>query len=197
MAIIVVGGHSRKVGKTSVVAGLISAFSRYPWMAVKISSHWHDNQSASCDGVKDDVCQIVEECERDGNADTSRFLAAGAVRSLWVQIKGNGLESAIQRLLPILQSYPFVIIESNSILRFIQPDLTILVLKFDVAEFKASAREMLLKADATVAVNYTPSVSPWQGIIPITLSRVPLFSTADLQIIPTGLIELIQTRLHL
>ena len=41
MAVIVVGGHSRNVGKTSVVAGLISAFSRYSWTAVKISWHRH------------------------------------------------------------------------------------------------------------------------------------------------------------
>ena len=36
--IVAVGGHSRNVGKTSVAAGLIYAFRKYSWTAIKISS---------------------------------------------------------------------------------------------------------------------------------------------------------------
>jgi len=41
MALIVIGGHSRSVGKTSVVAGLISALSEYNWTALKITQYGH------------------------------------------------------------------------------------------------------------------------------------------------------------
>jgi len=37
MAIVVVGGHSRSVGKTSVVAGLIAALREFNWTALKIT----------------------------------------------------------------------------------------------------------------------------------------------------------------
>jgi hypothetical protein len=197
MATIVVGGHSRKVGKTSVVAGLIAAFSRHPWTAVKISSHWHGGASANDDEVHDDAFQIVEERDGAGSTDTSRFLAAGALRSIWVQVGKNGLEIAMQRLHPILQVNPFVIIESNSILRFIQPDLTIMTLRFDVAEFKESAREMLLRADAAVAIGCHSLVAPWQGIPAESLTRIPLFAATDIQTVPPSLVEWIQKRLHL
>ena len=39
MALIVIGGHSRNVGKTSVVAGLIAALPEYNWTAFKITQH--------------------------------------------------------------------------------------------------------------------------------------------------------------
>jgi hypothetical protein len=41
MAIIVVGGSNRGVGKTSLVCGLIAALPEFRWTAVKISTHEH------------------------------------------------------------------------------------------------------------------------------------------------------------
>jgi hypothetical protein len=41
MAIIVVGGSNRGVGKTALVCGLIAALSDYRWTAVKITTHNH------------------------------------------------------------------------------------------------------------------------------------------------------------
>ncbi len=41
MAIIVVGGSNRGVGKTALVCGLIAALPEYRWTAVKISTHEH------------------------------------------------------------------------------------------------------------------------------------------------------------
>lgn len=197
MTTIVVGGHSRNVGKTSVVAGLIAAFSQYSWTALKISSHWHADSASLEDENKEDVCHIHEECNRDGRADTSRFLAAGAARSFWVRVREGRLEAAMPRLLPILQSNPFVIIESNAILQYIQPDLYIMVLRFDVEDFKESARVTLPRAHAAVAVNYGVSMPAWKGISCETISRIPLYPTTDPQIIPIGLIDLAQAHLHL
>ena len=42
MAIVVVGGQSRNVGKTSLVANLIKAVPERRWTAVKITQHEHD-----------------------------------------------------------------------------------------------------------------------------------------------------------
>jgi hypothetical protein len=189
MTTVVVGGHSRKVGKTSVAAGLIAAFPQYPWTAIKIS-HWHGDCSLA------DAYDICEEHDLAGNSDTSRYLAAGASRSLWARVKENRLEAAMKELRPILQSSPFLIIESNSILRYIQPDIYVLVLRYDVEEFKDSARDTLSRAHAIVAVNYNSAPHAWKGVPAEALAGIPLFPTEDPAKIPAGLLDLVRSRLN-
>ena len=48
MALIVIGGHSRGVGKTSVVSELIAALPEYNWMAMKITQHRHRLDPRDC-----------------------------------------------------------------------------------------------------------------------------------------------------
>jgi hypothetical protein len=194
MTTIAVGGHSRNVGKTSIVAGLIRAFNQYSWTAVKISSHKHANIPALGSTLDSSIYDVYEESNRDGSADTSRFLAAGASRSLWIRIEEDQSEVAMQQILPILQSSPFVIIESNRITRALRPDLFIMVLRFDVEDFKDSARRALRQANAIVAVNPDSSPPPWNGIAEI-LSGIPQFVTPDPQILPDGLSGFVQAYL--
>jgi hypothetical protein len=191
--IVAVGGHSRNVGKTSVAAGLIYALRRYPWTAIKISSHRHASLSNLKKDSEENFCDIYEESSREGSSDTSRFLAAGASRSLWMRIEDDRSDTA-QQLLPILQSCPFVLLESNQILRMIRPDLFIMVLRFDTMDFKDSARACLRQADAVVAVNPDLAPPPWEGISD-TLSKIPQFITADPCVMPAGLIDFVQSRL--
>ena len=47
MSLVVVGGHSRNIGETSVAAGLIAALPRYNWTAMKITQHGHGICSAA------------------------------------------------------------------------------------------------------------------------------------------------------
>jgi hypothetical protein len=54
MAIIVVGGSNRGVGKTTLVCGLIAALPEYRWNAVKITTHDHPQTTVSPDGSKAD-----------------------------------------------------------------------------------------------------------------------------------------------
>ncbi len=95
MALVVVGGHSRSVGKTSVVAGLIAALRHFNWTAVKITQYGHGICSANgeaCDcATADHSWAISEERDRSGESDTSRFLVAGAVQSLWVRTEQGRL----------------------------------------------------------------------------------------------------------
>src|SRR5437879_12634554 len=89
MAIVVIGGHSRNVGKTSVVAGLISALREFGWTAIKITQYGHGICSANgeaCDcATGDHSWAISEERDRSGESDTSRFLVAGAVQAFCVR----------------------------------------------------------------------------------------------------------------
>jgi hypothetical protein len=185
MTTVVVGGHSRKVGKTSVAAGIVGAFPQCRWTAVKITSHRHDEVLSTA---------IYEETDRSGHSDTSRFLAAGAARALWVRANEKGLDSVVRQLLPDIQSDPYVLIESNRILKYIQPDLIIFVLRYDVEEFKDSARETLCRADAVVAVNYGSSRPPWEFEVP---AGVPIFPTINPPRIPGDLIRFLDSRFQI
>lgn len=154
MPILVIGGHTRNIGKTSVVAGLIAALRDLHWTALKITQYGHGVCSANgeaCDcATADHSWAVTEERDRSGESDTSRFLVAGADHSWWVRTQQGHLAEAMPRIRQILASTKNVIVESNSILRFIKPDLYLTVLDPATADFKSSAQEFLDRADAVL-----------------------------------------------
>ena len=157
MAVIVVGGHSRSVGKTSVVAGIIAALPEMRWTAVKITQYGHGICSANgepCDCATDDhAWAVTEERNRSGESDSSRFLDSGAVRSLWVRTRQGMLAEAMPRLRKELASAENAILESNSVMRFLRPELYVTVLDAANPDFKASAKEYLDRVDAVILQN--------------------------------------------
>lgn len=181
MALVVIGGHSRSVGKTSVVAGLISALREFEWTAVKITQYGHGICSANgeaCDcATTDHSWAISEERDRSGESDTSRFLLAGAARALWVRTEQGRLAEAMPVLRQRLEGVGNVIVESNSVLKFLRPDLYLTVLDPATADFKASAREFLDRADAVIL--HKTNDSQWQSV-----SLKPVFDRPRFRITP-------------
>jgi molybdopterin-guanine dinucleotide biosynthesis protein len=185
MAIVVIGGHSRNVGKTSVVAGLISALPEYKWLAIKITQDGHGLcNDASCDGTTDAVehgWAVTQERDRSGKSDTSRFLAAGAVNALLVSTRQGMLAQAMpmlqERIAHLLtQEAEHIIIESNSVVRFLRPDLYLSVLDYGTADFKASAREFLDRADAVLLHTEGRELVPnWQNVSAQVFRGKPVF----------------------
>jgi len=180
MAIVIIGGHSRSVGKTSVVAGLISALREYDWTAVKITQYGHGICSANgeaCDcATADHAWAISEEKDRSGESDTSRFLVAGASRSLWVLADQGRLAEAMPALRQRIVQARNVIVESNSVMKFLRPDLYLTVLAPTTADFKTSAREFLDWASAVIL--HQPagnSGSAWQNVSLKPVAGRPVF----------------------
>src|SRR5215469_11672313 len=124
MAIVVVGGHTRNIGKTSVVAGLIAALPEMHWTAFKVTQFGHGVCSANgepCDcETADHTIAVSEERERDSGTDSSRYLAAGAIKSFWVRTRQGQLAEAMPRVRQLLANAQEkggnVIVESNSVL---------------------------------------------------------------------------------
>ena len=82
--LVVVGGHSRNIGKTSVVAGLIRKLRSSEWTAVKITQYGHGvcshaGEACGCETEPDHPFALSEEYQPSGT-DSGRFLAAGAAR---------------------------------------------------------------------------------------------------------------------
>jgi hypothetical protein len=181
MSIVVIGGHSRSVGKTSVVAGLISALRDFNWTAVKITQYGHGICSANgeaCDcATADHSWAISEERDRSGESDTSRFLAAGAVQALWARTEQGRLAEAMPALRRRLEGARNVIMESNSVLKFLPPDLYLTVLDPSTADFKTSAREFLDRANAVI-LHEGPGALAWPAVSLKPVAQRPVFRIA-------------------
>jgi hypothetical protein len=190
VAVIVVGGHSRNIGKTSVVAGLIARLPEFHWTAFKITQYGHgfctaDGKPCQCETA--DSCVAVNfEHDPASGTDTSRFLAAGAARSIWVRTRIGMLAEAMPRIEKELAASENAILESNSILEFLRPDLYLTVLDPAVADFKDSARRFLPLADAVLV--------PSSGIDLPGLAEVPQFSIAAPGYMSEALVEFVRTR---
>ncbi len=198
MALIVVGGHSRSVGKTSVVAGVIAALPELHWTAVKITQYGHGICSADgepCDCATDNHSwAVTEERDRSGESDSSRFLVAGAVRSLWVRTRQGLLAEAMPRLRKELASAENAILESNSVMRFLRPDLYLSVLDLGTADFKDSAREFLDRADAVILHDDAGQVA-WTNVSLKPVAGRPMFRIHPPKYGTAELAEFVRTRL--
>jgi hypothetical protein len=194
MAVIVIGGHSRSVGKTSVVTGLISALRGLDWTAVKITQYGHGICSANgqaCDcATADHSWAISEETDHSGGSDTSRFLVAGARRALWVRTEQGRLAEAMPRLREKLVGAQNVIIESNSVLKFLRPDLYLTVLDPKNADFKNSAREFLDYADAVIL--HKASESAWESVSLKPITGRPKFTISPPLYVTPEIIEFVR-----
>jgi hypothetical protein len=200
VAVIVVGGHSRSVGKTSVVAGLISALREYNWTAVKITQYGHGICSANgtpCDcATTDHSWAILEEKTRDADSDTSRFLVAGAARALWVRTEQGRLAEAMPTLRKHLEQSRCVIMESNSVLKFLRPDLYLTVLDPQTEDFKNSAREFLDRASAVILHDHAkPADTQWQSVSLKPLSGRRVFRITPPPYVTPEIVEFVRNRL--
>lgn len=200
MAVIVIGGHSRSLGKTSVAAGLIAALPELHWTALKITQYGHGVCSANgtpCDCSTDDhTLAVSEENDRSGESDTSRFLVAGADHSWWVRTQQGHLAEAMPRIRKILASTKNVIIESNSIVQFIKPDLYITVLDPATADFKISAQIFLDRADAVLLHATDNSKTPaWRNISLKSALNRPVFQIQPPIYITPEVVEFVRQKL--
>lgn len=207
MSIVVIGGHSRSVGKTSVVAGLIAAIPERNWTAVKITQYGHgvcSKDGQPCDCAVDDqehTFAITEEHDRSGESDTSRFLVSGARRSLWVRTRQGFLAEAMPGLRRELAAAEDVIIESNSIMKFLRPDIYITVLDPANPDFKSSAREFLDRADAVILDQPPPGelefAPAWNHVSLNPVSGKPVFRVHPPQYVTAEVAEFVRKGLAL
>ncbi len=194
MAIVVIGGHSRSVGKTSVVAGLIAGLREYEWTAVKITQYGHGVCSANgeaCDcATADHSWAISEEKDRAGESDTSRFLLAGAARALWVRTEQGRLAEAMPALRRRIEASGNVILESNSVLKFLRPDLYMTVLDPGTEDFKKSAQEFMDRAGAVIL--HDGAGVGWQGVSLKPVAGRPVFRIAPPPYVTEEIVEFVR-----
>ena len=202
--VIVVGGHTRSIGKTQLVCDVISAFPDSNWLAGKITQYGHGvcaQNGENCDcAPTEHVCALDWETQSDIGTDSSRFLAAGARRSFWLRTKQGHLAEGLPLLRAALEqsrqlSYngesPALIVESNSLLQFLKPSLYFAVVDPAKEDFKDSARAALDRADAIVlrasASDFAPTAPAWTKLPSRLLREKPSVSQQEGEPLPEPL----------
>lgn len=188
---VVVGGHSRNIGKTAVAAGLISSLREFAWTAVKVTQHGHGicapaGEPCDCAVEYAHPYALTEERDPSAGTDSARFLAAGARRAFWLRTPAGQLGHALPVVRRLLATSENLIVESNSLLQFVRPDLYLSVLDFGVEDFKPSALRYLDRATAVVLVG-EQSRPAWEGVAerlwrskPAFAVRPPAYATPEL-----------------
>jgi hypothetical protein len=183
--LIVIGGHSRNIGKTSTAAAIIRSTLACQWVAVKISAHRH--------GSRDGAPFVLnEEYSRAGCRDSARFLAAGAARSFWLRASDQHLTAAMPALLALHRKSSNVIIESNRVLAHLTPDLYIAVLDYTVDDFKESARRFFCRADAYVVARRGKRTPCWRDVPTDDMARKPAFEVSPPGYENAGLVKFVE-----
>ena len=129
-----------------------------------------------------------------GDTDTSRFLAAGAEKVFWVRTEQGRLAEAMPALRRRIEGAANVILESNSILKFLRPDLYLTILDPGNADFKNSAREFLDRADAVI-VHQSSDAPAWRNVSLKPVANRPTFTIAPPPYVTPEIISFVRSRL--
>jgi hypothetical protein len=161
--VVVVGGHTRSIGKTQLVCDVIAAFPKVTWVAGKITQYGHGvcaQNGENCDCAPlEHVCALDWETSVGTGTDSARFLAAGAKRSFWLRTKQGFLAEGMPLLREAIGDMEeqldatqkrALIVESNSLMQFVKPSLYFAVIDPGKEDFKESAQIALDRANALV-----------------------------------------------
>jgi hypothetical protein len=197
--LVVVGGHSRNIGKTSVVAGIIRRLRTFEWTAVKITQYGHGvcshvGEACGCETEPDHPFSLSEEYE-PSRTDSGRFLAAGAARSFWLRTPMGELARAETTIRKILNQNENVIMESNSVLELANPDVFLMVLDFGCQDFKPSSLRFLDRADAYVVIDRGINAPMWDDIARGQWDRKPRFLVKPPAYVTAQICDFVRSRI--
>jgi hypothetical protein len=172
------------------VAGIIRRLRPWKWTAVKITQYGHGvcshaGEACGCETEPEHPFALSEEYE-PGKTDSGRFLAAGAQRSFWLRTPMGELARAKTTLGKLLAQSENVIVESNSVLELVDPDLFLMVLDFSCQDFKPSSLRFMDRAHAFLVIDRGINAPLWEDIArglwdtkPQFLIKPPAYMTAD------------------
>jgi hypothetical protein len=138
--LVVVGGHSRGVGKTALVVDLVRSLGWSRLATVKVSAHRHG----------EGVPVVMEDGEPSPHTSTGRCLVAGASRALLCRCPDPAMPYAAAVVHTLVDSGWDVLVESNRIVSVVEPDVALFVVSTGIDDWKPSSAGVLARADAIV-----------------------------------------------
>lgn len=152
-SVIVVGGHSRGVGKTALVTEIVRALGSRPVATVKVSQHRHGH------GVS-----VVEDTIVTPLTSTGRCLLAGAGRAFLCRCPDDHLDVARRVVLDLVVAGWTTVIESNRMASVVAADLTCFVVSPATDDWKASSwlvPHVDLLVTTSAPVGLPPAAARW------------------------------------
>lgn len=191
--IIAVSGLSSNVGKTTLVCELLR---RLPgWEAIKLTrGHYRScgKDPAGCcvsDLLRDEpVVRSGRAANYEAGKDTGCFWDAGAANVHWVIVKDDQVERGINQALACVKA-DGVVIEGNSLLEYVTPDLSVMCARAAGGKVKPSARRALAKCDLLYlssleadSVTARGQFADWRGGLTTDpgFADLPMLTRADL-----------------
>ena len=220
---IVVGGHTRSIGKTQLVCDIIRAFPRTEWTAGKITQYGHGvcaRNGENCDCAPNEhACALNWETQADSGTDSARFLEAGAKRSFWLRTKQGYLAEGLPLLREAVAEVASTtgsprrttsdpspaaensawIVESNSLMQFVRPSMYFAVIDPLKDDFKESAQVALDRAEALVLRGDVGEASPaalWMKLPARLMREKPTVLQREGEPLPEPLRELVHRMLQ-
>ncbi len=133
----IAGAHSGS-GKTTLAERLIARLEGN-WGAVKYT------KTAFYTSITDDSAIITQS-----DKDTARLLNAGARKVIWVQSPPGELDEALSVALAGISDVDGIIVEGNSPIEFLDPDVILFIFGKDTSRIKNTAQEALSRASLVV-----------------------------------------------
>lgn len=150
MKIITVSGAHSNVGKTAFIERLLKKLKGWSCLKVTVLHKGNCPVGRICSGCEELSSKFVivhdKTILQEKGKDTQRFKAAGAKEVLWLRSKHHGLKKGIMQALFRFKKAKGIIIEGNSVLKYLKPDLAIFVKKKD-SVLKPSAKDIINKVD--------------------------------------------------
>jgi hypothetical protein len=124
---ILVGGETRKCGKTALVCAILRAFPGRRWLAVKVTPHRHSEENPE-------------------GGDTARYLRAGAAEARLVEAEGAEAAALVEEL---AREWSSCVVEGTGVGAWLEADCRLLV-RSSSCEWKAVAADEVFRPDAYV-----------------------------------------------
>ena len=139
---IIISGTGRNVGKTTYAMQLIKKYSAEHPIAIKISSHSHNQTQNIIPIMVNADFGIWEQTMVSDYKDSSKMLKAGASKVFYIEAKDAFLPQVLDILTTIIDFNNRIIIESAAIRRYLQPEQFILVYSNEYSETKEHNKDI-------------------------------------------------------
>ncbi len=150
--LIIIGGSSRNVGKTTLALKLIEKYcANEKIIGLKVTSIKPGEETfhGSHESFNLQQYSIIEETVIDGRKDTSRMLLAGAEKVFYIETPDHLLGEAMSEFLLKVGADSPIICESRSLRKVVKPGLFVLLKHYDQMLIKPEFKQFEKLADST------------------------------------------------
>ena len=160
---LMIGSTGRNIGKTELACSLIKKHrATCDIVGIKVTTVQERDGKCPrggegcgvCSSLTENYC-ITEEHDIGTGKDTSRLLAAGASKVLWLRVMKEFLDEGISALLAEIGDDAISVCESNSLATVVRPGLFVMVSDKSGAAPKESAARVIESADTIALLDGT------------------------------------------